>query len=392
MPGNDRAHFDEYRVQTLVKHTILEGYLPAYFRAFGTRTRLGYFDAFAGRGSYTTEDGREAPGSPLRALDLIDANPQLHSRLITVFAELDPVHHAQLEAKIGSHQVVPKLAFKPVVLCGAFTEVVQAMKAAVTNQMIPVFLFVDPCGAKGVDFESMKWILEQPGSELFLFFNSSAIRRVIGAVNFPGNRTILDAYLGTGERVDHLIDVLSRSHAPTDREVALLQAMCDALRTVRDVKYVLPFRVEHEQRQDTSHYFVHACKHPLGFRLMKRIMRDYLRRRGLTHGELELRQATDADDTSLFAGMSIRQDIEKQLEAGAKQVQWFKDVRTSDPDNLWSEEDYRSALLDLEEKRVIKVGVFDASGVFTEIDAGARPRRKGASTLGDNYWIVPSPK
>ena len=64
-------------------------------------------------------------------------------------------------------------------------------------------------------------------------------------------------------------------------------------------KYIIPFRVEHQDQRRTSHYLIHASKHPLGFRIMK----DVMWRRG--HGEdepggLELRQKSRTDFVPMF--------------------------------------------------------------------------------------------
>lgn len=352
MPGNDRKHFDEYRVQTLVKHTILEGYLPAYFTALSSKERLGYLDAFAGRGHYTKDDGTRAPGSPIRALDLICADPRFHEKIVTIFAEPDPVLFCELQQSINSHKGVSALTHKPGVMQAEFAGVVAEMKKVITQRMIPVFLFVDPCGAKGVDFASMKWILEQPGSELFLFFNSSAMRRIVGAVGEPGNRDILDSYLGSTERTDQLICRFRACDGARCREQAMLDALRESLRSIPGVQWVLPFRVEYESREDTSHYLVHATKSGLGFRLMKYAMIDFLQKKQLTDGELELRQASYAMD--LFAGTDIKDDVLAELRTGPKNAGHFK-TRTERADNFWSEGDYKRAILALEESNTLEV-------------------------------------
>lgn len=64
--GNDREHFDDYREQTQVKHSILAAYLPAYYHILKRSNKnLVYIDGFAGPGAYVqTRTGKTFDGSP----------------------------------------------------------------------------------------------------------------------------------------------------------------------------------------------------------------------------------------------------------------------------------------------------------------------------------------
>src|ERR1051325_7888363 len=47
--GKDREHFEDYREQTQIKHSILAAYLPAYYHILkGSNDNLIYIDGFAG--------------------------------------------------------------------------------------------------------------------------------------------------------------------------------------------------------------------------------------------------------------------------------------------------------------------------------------------------------
>lgn len=388
---SDRKHFDSYRVQTLLKHKIIEGYLPHFFIAHN-KDRLAYFDAFAGRGSYTKNDGSLAPGSPVRAIELIAAQPKLRDRVIMIFAEPDRFFHEELNKAVNTCESTALLAHKPVVVCMDFASVFEEIKRTIAAQVVPTFLFVDPCGVKGVRFQAIEWFLSQPGSELFMFFNSSGLRRVIGAADDKANREILNDYFGKSSRVDDLLQAVSATASSADRESITLSHFVRAIQTIRGVKYVLPFRVEHEDRSDTSHYLIHATKHPLGFRLMKYVMRDYLAINGLTDGELELRQASYEGIGDLFAGSKIEMDIVESLRDGPKQAKHFYHVRTELPDNYWSERDYKNALLGMESTG--RLQVFKDEGLKEPYPAEKRMRvdrrtKLKTVTLGKDCWLSP---
>ena len=68
--GKDREHFEDYREQTQIKHSILAAYLPAYYHILkGSNDNLIYIDGFAGPGAYVqTGTGDTFNGSPILAL------------------------------------------------------------------------------------------------------------------------------------------------------------------------------------------------------------------------------------------------------------------------------------------------------------------------------------
>jgi hypothetical protein len=107
------------------------------------------------------------------------------------------------------------------------------------------------------------------------------------------------------------------------------------------VKYIIPFRVESEVQKKTSHYFIHASKHPLGFRIMK----DVMWRRG--HGEdeaggLEFLQNSRTNFFPLFdKHADIKAEILDTLKAAPKRVSIFYEDWTMRPTDTQCEAAYR---------------------------------------------------
>src|ERR1051326_8578928 len=85
--GKDREHFEDYREQTQVKHSILAAYLPAYYHILKRSSKnLVYIDGFAGPGSYVqSQTGKTFDGSPLLALQLIADNEDFSRQVRTIF-------------------------------------------------------------------------------------------------------------------------------------------------------------------------------------------------------------------------------------------------------------------------------------------------------------------
>src|SRR5260370_35967111 len=102
--GNDREHFEDYREQTQVKHSILSAYLPAYYHILKRwSNNLVYVDGFAGPGSYVqTATGKTFDGSPLLTLQLIASNKDFSKQVSTIFIESDDVLFNQLKNRFAS--------------------------------------------------------------------------------------------------------------------------------------------------------------------------------------------------------------------------------------------------------------------------------------------------
>jgi len=100
--GKDRGHFEDYREQTQVKHSILAAYLPAYYHILKrSSNNLIYIDGFAGPGSYVqTRTGKTFDGSPILALQLIAENADFSRQVSTVFIESDDVLFNELKRKV----------------------------------------------------------------------------------------------------------------------------------------------------------------------------------------------------------------------------------------------------------------------------------------------------
>ena len=384
--SNDRDHFDEYRDQTLVKHTILEKYLFAYFNILKNsgEKNLVYIDGFAGRGTYG-EGATKSPGSPLRALEKIAANADLAPLVSTAFIEKDGVLFAELKASVSSFFAGHGNIREPQCVQGEFaaemTTFLDGLEQA-GKRIAPVFVFIDPCGVDGVDFDVIKRILRsQEKAEIFLFFNIDGVRRILGLKEKMGPTA--GRVFGGDDRAKKLAEQVASTEVPSERERIIITAYEELLRISTPAKYVVSFRIEKEDRRTAAHYLVHASQHPLGFSIMKDVMWSA----GKTaegKGGLEFQQASIGSMQMLFNPEwdALKSSVVKELEAGPRPVTHFYETLVARPDNRLCEAAYRAALLELE--RDGRIVVLAKDGITP---APKRKTRNGAATLGESYFV-----
>jgi three-Cys-motif partner protein len=381
--GDDREHFEDYREQTQVKHGILAAYLPAYFHILKRwSNNLVYIDGFAGPGSYVqTATGKRFDGSPLLALQLIASNEDFCKQVSTIFIESDDVLFDQLKDRVDNFYKEHNNIRKPLYRFGTFSDTLNEILSGLGGKLAPTFLFVDPCGVSGTSFETIRAVMENEKCEAFIFFNIDGVRRIAG---LDALSPVLVELLGSKKRATAVYENLRTTGRVGEREQIILLEYCKALTEDMGAKYIIPFRVEHEEQRKTSHYLIHATKHPLGFSIMK----DVMWRRG--HGEdqpggLELRQKGRTNFVPLFdTRADIKEEILGALRVGPVRVSVFYQEWTMRPDDMQSRAAYRQALLELENDGTIEVLGKDSKNV---ISVDARPKRKNKPTLAEDYYV-----
>lgn len=385
MANNDRTHFDDYREQTFVKHDILESYLPAYFHILKkTNSKLVFIDGFAGRGTYVkASTGEKIDGSPLRALRLIARNEAFAKKVSAIFVESDDVLFPQLEKSVIHFYNDHKEDIRePICLHGTFAERLSEVMEAVEGDLAPTFLFVDPCGVSGTNFNSIASVMRCSKCEVFIFFNIDGVRRIAGLSELSD---VLVDLMGSQERAQALFEQLHKTHQSHRREKIILEYYCNAIKEDMKVEFIIPFRVEHEDKRKPSHYLIHASRHPLGFRIMK----DVMWRRGRAEdkkGALELVQASRTNYRLLFdvRGEAVKEEIVASLKGKSLKVAVFCEDWVSRPTDMRCEAEYKKALLELEREGIIQILSKDVKRI---VSADERPKRNGKPTLANEYFV-----
>lgn len=376
--GDDRKHFEDYRDQTRVKHEILEAYLPAYYNILkGQNKNLVYIDGFAGPGIYRkASTGESFDGSPIRALKLIAASRDFSEKVTPVFIEYDDALFNRLKENVNDFYAANPQIRQPECLHGSFADRVAQIIREVEGRLAPTFLFVDPCGVSGTSFETIKAVMKCEGCEAFIFFNIDGVRRIAGLEELSD---VLIELMGSAQRARALYDALRRSRHVAERERLIISHYRQAIIDDIGARYVISFRVEHEDQLKASHYFIHATKHRLGFAIMK----DVMWRRGHSAdqpGALEFRQSGRTNFVPLFdlEADDIKLQILNALKRGPIRAVTFYDTWVWRPNDLQCESSYRKVLLELEAEGKIEVLSKDGKIVTS---AEMRPHPKGKITL-----------
>ncbi len=226
--SNDREHFEDYREQTQVKHSILAAYLPAYYHILKRwSNNLVYIDGFAGPGNYVqSETGKTFDGSPLLALQLIASNEEFSKQVSTIFIESDDVLFNQLKARVDNfYQEHPNIR-KPLYRCGTFSDTLNQILGTLDGKLAPTFLFVDPCGVSGASFETIRAVMSNEKCEAFIFFNIDGVRRIAG---LSALSPVLVELMGSEERARTLHEKLRTTNNAKAREEIILFEYCRAV-------------------------------------------------------------------------------------------------------------------------------------------------------------------
>lgn len=345
-----------------------------------------YIDGFAGRGHYDTPEG-PVPGSPLLALSLMSKNEQYKTKVACFFNEENEFYYSCLNAEVEARQTSEPMSITPVVKNLKFSEFMKYMsnrlKETRTGQA-PVFLFVDPCGLSDVRMSDLVDVLRRPGCELFLFFNYDGLKRIIGLAQTISSSPTLLSLFGSEPSVSSLVNKIS-GLKPHQKEQAIVAHFIEALKTESGAQYVLPFSIEHEDKRMTSHYLIHATKNAIGFRIMKTVMYNAARTSG-SGTCLRLLQASNNRQHMIFDTPEVadmKQRILDKISEAPQMVKLFKTTWPERPNDMFSTEEYKEALLELEQQG--KINVQDEHGVPRP--AEKRRPDKGRPSLGDDYFV-----
>ena len=259
--------FKEQKEQSEVKARIVATYFKAwakviigYLKKDGKDTRIAYIDLFAGPGRY--EDG--AKSTPLFILEQAIADPDLAANLVTYFNDKESDNTDSLDEAIKALPGIKKLKHKPDVTTEEVGE--EIVKSFEDISLVPTLIFVDPWGYKGLSLRLINSVLKDFACECIFFFNYNRIN--MGLSN-PAVVEHMNALFGE-ERAEELRKRL-KPMSPDERELTIVEEICKALEEMGG-RYVLPFTFKDASGKRTKHHLIFVSKHPLGYKIMKRVM------------------------------------------------------------------------------------------------------------------------
>jgi three-Cys-motif partner protein len=246
----------------------------AYFQILGTSKpgqTLLYVDGFAGPDEY-----RNFPhGSPSAALQaaqeaLRNSQGRWRAReLHCAFIESDAKRFENMARKIESFRSVSGLKIHT--YNTDFVTGLAALRNDVPSPFSkahPLFVFIDPFGATGAPFDTIKDILTSDCSEILINLDADGIGRIFRAKGNANHDALLTAIYGDRSWAAELED----THAFPLLCRKALHLYTEKLEAIAGVRYVFAF--EMQSTSGTLNYFlVFASKHPLGLVKMKEAMK-----------------------------------------------------------------------------------------------------------------------
>lgn len=262
----DSSFFDESRDNSLVKSEIVAKYFWAWAKviiptAKKWSNKIAYIDLFSGPGRY--QDGFKS--TPLLILERAIADKDMPQMLLTLFNDKDSNNTQSLQQAIESIPDISRLTYKPIILNKEVgEEIVQAIKQI---NKIPTLFFIDPWGYKGLSLSLIGAVIKDWGCDCIFFFNYNRIN--MGLHNAAVEKH-MNSLFGK-ERADNLREQLELTKQPEDRELIIVEAICQALKQIGG-SYVLPFGFKNESGNRTTHHLIFVSKNVLGYSIMKEIM------------------------------------------------------------------------------------------------------------------------
>jgi three-Cys-motif partner protein len=222
---------------------------------------MAYIDLFAGPGRYDDQ----SKSTPLMVLDTILANPDLASRMITMFNDKDTANVESLKTAISKLDGIERLKYAPKFYNMEVGDDIAEMFRS--SNLPPTFFFVDPWGYKGLSLNLVSSIIKDWGCDCVFFFNYN---RVSMGINNDFIKHHMASLFGD-EQLEYVRSECDKARNSAEREGIIIQELCNALKQ-NGSRFVLPFRFKNNEGTRTSHHLIFLSKDFRGYEIMKEIM------------------------------------------------------------------------------------------------------------------------
>jgi len=293
----------EAKPHTIAKIELLEAYLKPWVAILGQtrfRQNIVYVDGFCGSGEYKNY----SKGSPIAAVNA--ANAVLNDSkgawkagdVHLVFMDENRKRIAHLEEKLSVISLHPRVHIRTI--AAVFTEGLAEIRRDLSQSFKahhPLFVFIDPFGAKGAPFETVAAILQSPCSEVLINLDADGIARIFQAGDKAGHEQNLSEIFGD----DSWRGRLAATGSFHEKCASILELYKYKLKALPNVGYVFSFEMRNTSGLD--YYLVFASQHPLGLKKMKEAMKKIDQTGAYQFSDASLGQATlfRSDDPECFA-------------------------------------------------------------------------------------------
>ena len=249
--------FNEQTDRSAVKTRIVTKYFGTWAGIISRNEKMFYIDLFSGQGKF--DDGKES--TPIEVVKIISGNPDFKRKIQCYFNEGDETRCKKLKEYLSQFDDIKSFRYQPIIE----NNIIDATTVKkFSNWKAPSFVFLDPCGYKGLSLELISNFAKAWGTDIIIFFNYNAINR---SVSYESFEPVMKDLFGE----EHYQNIQNRLKGEEEREYVILDEMIKALNGV-GLKYVLPFSFKFSNMNRTSHYILFATKNILGSSKMKEIM------------------------------------------------------------------------------------------------------------------------
>lgn len=322
-------------------------------------------DLFSGPGQY--EDGTKS--TPLKVIEQALKDSDLIKNVIFRFndnsSEMIARLQGSVDAIVGANSF--RYPIKYTTLDAESEEVASWFSRNASGKQLPMLVFIDPFGYKQISRELLKNMIRVPKSDILFFFNYKRINAALDnkQEHFTSN---MNKIFGE-ERVQIIKAELDRAK-PRERENIILNHLTESLKEIGAV-HVAPFGVVQEDAENTSHYIVGITKHPKGYELLKKVMRQHseIGEQGQAFGYNPASKARESQP-SLFGAQPDRIDLlasRLSQEYKGRAMLFEQLYKTHHPKTEYTEAEYKHAV-----RRLL------SSGRAYNPDEDAVPPRKTA--------------
>ena len=208
-----------------------------------------------------------------------------------------------------------------------------------------------------------------------------------GSLKKTHDQTILKRVFGSEKAVKALIPRYEKAVVPSEKEKLIWQCFVWSLKKLSNAKYFVPFQFQAKEKARTSHYLVHICCNPLGFRLMKEVMWEAGKDDTDDFGKLKF--LNDRERGRQFKMFNDNKDkkkeeVLKEIQLHPCRVLRFTKEWVESPTDSFSEKAYKAILLELEADG--EIVIFDKNNQQPK-PASSRRKYRGGATLGPAYWL-----
>lgn len=340
--------FKEKRPWSRIKDEVLENYLAPYLKKVARlEQKIILVDAFAGQGVFDDE----SKGSPLILCE--NAERLVPDQYIAIFVNSDQRCHEILQSALS------RLIQKNKVICihGAAIDLLQELRNVLTTQTL--FIYLDPFGLKGCEFDSIKPYLEREklySTEIVVNMSMPTLHRLAtyNAV-LEGKET--DQTISLNQQLTRVLggdwwkDIMwDGSLNPEEKEVNVVKKYQDLLKRYLPFTGSCPVREKTGKR--TKYYIIFCSRHEAAMLLMNDIMhKAYFKKiheadfRGTLFETVDWRLTKRKDDIKKIIVDEIKQTsgvIRKQLWIRIIQKHFMR----------WLESDYKKATQLLNDREI----------------------------------------